>query len=868
MKTSQNLADLFNESEPSEQADENGRIRINRTLTLVDEEGVRVIFHWYEPLFRFSLSDWLSLRYVAVQLRLGNLATQEEIAQAFGHSVATQRRWETRFLAQGLEGLQRGKSTGRPPSLPKAVDGVLRKWFEEGVSNREMAKRLGVSEPTIGRALARLKLERPVPGRELPWPVDPVQETPPAEDHKDCQTEAAEAEENRAPAQEATPSEEARSTTGKNHNPEEPVEARSSHSSSDSSDAPERRCSKESCREATTEQQLCGAITHLVDEPILTENGMESEEPGTPLLGFGEPLEEVLASLAEKGFSIDRNPDDRSGDRALARLGLLDDATPLFADRPAVRQAGVLLAIPLLVRSKLLETFFAVYRSLAPAFYGLRTFVVVLFVAALLRIKRPEHFKEHNPQGLGHVLGLDRVPEVKTIRRKMDQLVAQGQARELMMERAKHCIAEDPERVAFLYLDGHVRVYHGKHTLSKTKKSQDQVAKPAATDHWVHDAVGQPLLVVTSELNESLTQVLEPILKDVKTLLGERRVTVVFDRGGYSPKLFVRLDQLGFDVMTYRKGKIKAWPTSHFVEETLEMDQRQYVYCLAERTRVRVARLRRKKKKESSQDGPQFLWMREVRVLRCDGRQTSILTTNRELEKALVAYRQFNRWRQENYFKYMQAEFELDGLLEYGADPVSPEADRPNPARRPLERRLASARQRVQNLQAELGSEISCDGAPRQRTMRGFKIAHAELRAQIAEAEAEVARIREELEALPRRIPASGLEALKTERKLIADTIKMTAYQVETRLFVMLRKYYERTEDEGRTLLQAAFQSTGRIEIRESELYVELAPQSSPHRTKAIAALCDELNTWGTKFPGTNLRLRLAVRPHEPLKIP
>ena len=153
-----------------------------------------------------------------------------------------------------------------------------------------------------------------------------------------------------------------------------------------------------------------------------------------------------------------------------------------------------------------------------------------------------------------------------------------------------------------------------------------------------------------------------------------------------------------------------------------------------------------------------------------------------------------------------------------------------------------------------------------QRTVRGFKIAHAELRAELAEAEAEVEQLRAELDLLPRRVSAAGLKTLKTEKKLIADTIKMTAYQVETRLLNMLRGVYCRTEDEGRTLLQAAFQSTARIEVREGELYVELAPQSSPHRTKAIGELCTKLNALGTKFPGTCLRLQLAIQPHQPLK--
>ncbi len=40
-------------------------------------------------------------------------------------------------------------------------------------------------------------------------------------------------------------------------------------------------------------------------------------------------------------------------------------------------------------------------------------------VLALLRIKRPEALKEHAPPRLGRLLGLDRAPEVKTLRCKL-----------------------------------------------------------------------------------------------------------------------------------------------------------------------------------------------------------------------------------------------------------------------------------------------------------------------------------------------------------------------------------------------------------------------------------------------------------------
>jgi hypothetical protein len=530
-----------------------------------------------------------------------------------------------------------------------------------------------------------------------------------------------------------------------------------------------------------------------------------------------------------------------------------------------VTQAGVLLAVPLLVASGLLDVSAKVYHTLAPAFYGLRTTFLWLFLSALLRIKRPENVKEYNAQSLGHIIGLDRAPEVKTMRRKTTELAARGKAREFMWAMAQRRIEEDPDRVAFAYVDGHIREYHGKYPLPKAKKSQHQVAKPGTTDNWVHDANGEPLVVVTSEMNEGLTQVLEPILLDVKELVGDRRPTVVFDRGGFSPKLFARLTELGFDIMTYRKGKITPWPTSCFSEEVLQTEHRCHRYLLAERKRVRVGRLRKKRKHETAALGPQFFWMREVRVLRRDGRQTAILLTGKDLEKVQVPYRQFNRWRQENFFKYMDAEYELDALLEYGVVDVSSDKDRPNPSRRPLERLLEAARSRVQTLRAKMGEALSGLANFTKRSVQDLNDVRAKYECELVDAEEEVAGLKAELAAMPKRIPADGLKALKTEKKLIADTIKMTAYQVETRLLGLVGRYYCRREDEGRTLLHAAFQSTARMEVGERELLVELEPQSSPHRTKAIAQLCEDLNALKVNFPGTSLRLMLAVKGHPPL---
>jgi hypothetical protein len=85
-----------------------------------------------------------------------------------------------------------------------------------------------------------------------------------------------------------------------------------------------------------------------------------------------------------------------------------------------------------------------------------------------------------------------------------------------------------------------------------------------------------------------------------------------------------------------------------------------------------------------------------------------------------VARRLFRRWRQENYFKYMDAEFALDALVEYGVEEVSEEATRPNPQRKRVGKERQQAKAEVQRLRAQLGAEAQANEEQQRPTMRGF----------------------------------------------------------------------------------------------------------------------------------------------------
>ncbi len=102
---------------------------------------------------------------------------------------------------------------------------------------------------------------------------------------------------------------------------------------------------------------------------------------------------------------------------------------------------------------------------------------------------------------------------------------------------------------------------------------------------------------------------------------------------------------------------------------------------------------------------------------------------------------------------------------------------------------------------------------------------------------------------------------LATERKHLSNLLKMVAYQMESDLVRVVAPHYRRADDEGRTLVQAALASAADIAVAadKRELRVLLAPMGSAHRTRAIAALCQELTAASAVFPGTRLRLVYAI---------
>ena len=356
--------------------------------------------------------------------------------------------------------------------------------------------------------------------------------------------------------------------------------------------------------------------------------------------------------------------------RLAASVGELDAVAPDFTPALDVPNGGLLCALPALLAVGLLE---GVERhlQLPKGYYGLDSLLLLLAFMALARLESIESLRYSAPGEWGNLLGLDRVPEVRTLRAKIQLLAREDAPGQWSAALCERWMAAAPEQAGVLYIDGHVRVYNGSQTrLPRHYVARQRLCLRATTDYWVNAMDGQPLFVVNQVVDPGLIQVIEheivprleqrlPVQADRDALEADplrHRFTLVFDREGYSPAFLGRMKKQRIACLTYHKFPGEDWSEEEFAPAQVRLPSGEVVAMdLAERgTRLSNG-----------------LWLRELRKRSERGHQTAILCTNYRAEAAPLAMAMFARWSQENFFKYARENFGLDRLVDYRTEAVS-----------------------------------------------------------------------------------------------------------------------------------------------------------------------------------------------------
>jgi len=536
-----------------------------------------------------------------------------------------------------------------------------------------------------------------------------------------------------------------------------------------------------------------------------------------------------------------------------------------FKNQTDLQHAGVLLALPALISQGLLR--YENEFDLEKVYYPTSSIFLSLAILSLLRLKTLSGVDSLPSGELGKTIGLDRIPEVKTLRTRIVQFCQKANINKWSMKLSKDWMEESPELSAVLYIDGHIKLYYG-HETSPPKRfvSRMRLCLSGTTDYWVNDVLGQPFFVVNKTISNGLIQTIKENLLDkfnsdvsnqpTQQELAENkyicRYMLIFDREGYSPDFFYDLWQDRISIATYKKNVTDKWDDEEFTEHTGTLPfGTQKTIALAER-----GVLLQNKGSEKN------IWVREIRSKSKSGHQTSIVTTNYTLSIIMIGLYMFARWSQENFFKYMMQEFGIDTLVSYFKEKITDTTPLVNPEYRSLENARKKITSKLNRIKAKFATLTLQSESIDEKYMEKYISKKQELKDEIEQKETKIEQIKLQRKNVPKKITHSELsenekfDSVINQRKHFLDTIKLIAYRAETALSNMAKEYMSH-KDESRILLKQIYKTDANLIVdhENQKLIVEIHSLTHWKDDAVLEKLCNAMNDTETKFPDSNLTL-------------
>ena len=551
--------------------------------------------------------------------------------------------------------------------------------------------------------------------------------------------------------------------------------------------------------------------------------------------------------------------------RVLAAMGKIDEAPSEFLPCDDVSCGGVLLALPALLSCGLFR-YASRFFSLPSGYYGIGHIFTLLAFMALCRIKSIEGLGSSAPGEWGKLLGLDRSPATKTLREKIKLLAADG-AHEWAAQLCDDWMQADPVNAGILYIDGHTRVYHGSQTrLPLHHVARQRLCMRATADYWVNGFDGLPFFKVNCAVDPGMIRMLEdeivptlekqvpnqPTEAELTTDALRMRFRLVFDREGYSPGLFKRLNTKRIACQTYRKFAVDEWGEEEFHPHRVKL-------VMGGETEMQLA----ERGTLLGNTPSDRIWVREIRKKTGSGRQIAIVSTEWAATPAEIAGPQFGRWYQENFFKYARENFSLDRLIDYQLEPIGDTTQVVNPAWRKLDGEI---RKRAAKLACR---KITLCDLTLENGLAPAQIEHhiekaENLRTEIELETAVINQLKAERKESAKHIQISELPEADRFMKLahrskhFIDTLKIVAYRAETAMADAVREPLgKHHQDEARTYVKKLYAADANLhpDIAAETLTVEIHALSTPKENQILRALCEQFNETQTSYPGTNLRL-------------
>ncbi len=505
-------------------------------------------------------------------------------------------------------------------------------------------------------------------------------------------------------------------------------------------------------------------------------------------------------------------------------------------------------------------------------YYRIQDIFLVISFMILARIKTINKLSSISPGEWGCILGLDRIPEMKKLREKTDEL-SHGENEKILdqwvSDHSSKWMDTSDGTVGHFYLDGHVRTYFGNTTkLPYRYVPRQKLCLRGMTDYWVNEESGKPLFSVTTPFSKGLISMLkEEIIPKLLAQMPNQpseidfendkqlyRFVMIFDREGYSMKLFKELwEDHRIACQTYNKYPKENWEENNFSD--IKIDQ-----TFKGENNIKIA----EKDVSFSKD---FKY-REIRVLTDSGHQVSVCTTDFKGNMTEIFLHMNGRTTQENFFKYARQEYNIDTLASYEKDAVDDTVKVVNPEYRRLEKALNSDRSKLSRRVLKR-DELSLKDDPTDKQVKDYEEKMADLIEEITDLTDIIIKNKGKRKNTNKHITVKELPEefkfvkFQGGRKKFLDIIKMIVYRAEASMANIILPYLTtHDKDTARTLIKTISQTSANIipDYENKKLKIELHFLNKHKDDKIINHLMEFLNKTDYCFPGTDLKLFYSFR--------
>ena len=310
---------------------------------------------------------------------------------------------------------------------------------------------------------------------------------------------------------------------------------------------------------------------------------------------------------------------------------------------------------------------------------------------------------------------------------------------------------------------------------------------------------------------------------------------LIYDREGYSDDFMLDMWDKHIACSTYNKYVETTWAEEEFNEyefkneygekeilklaergiliegkETEKLPEPQTITTFKQIKDTNTIKITKKYTKKK-----RHLFIREVRRLTDTGHQTSIKCTNYKFPIIHVGIYMFARWRQENFFKYMIHNFNIDTLISYFNNKIDDGTMVINPIWREADKKVRSLNVKVKKLKEKFGDlnyKNQFFDEKNEKKIKKFEDKKSKLQEDISIYEKELEKLKQQRKDIIRSIKFSELaedqkfQHVHNERKQFIDTIKLISVRSEISLVSIIKPYMAKPK-EARSLLIQFFKS-------------------------------------------------------------